>query len=625
MSGSLYRQYRPQKFSDVVAQEAARDVLVHALTSSRIGHAYLFSGPRGCGKTSVARILAKALNCLNPQGAEPCCACRNCEAITAGSSPDVVEIDGASNNSVEEVRQLKTQVPLVPFASKYKVYIIDEVHMLSTAAFNALLKTLEEPPSYVVFILATTEPHKLPVTIRSRCQHIPFHSIGAKQIFQQLTRVCQWEGTEARPEALWEVARQADGALRDALSMLEQIINCAAGEVTLEDVEAALGAGSRPSLERWLAALHEGGSSVCADLTKMMEGGSPQHIFEELFSLVKNLWLVARWPDMAEALDISEQEKSFLVAEAPRWSARGLSALLRSLIRLITQSRLGVRTDVLTGLFLLDLAGILEPGSVEPAPSAPREHQTTPANPANPANSAKNHPGARPTPAPQTPAPQEALPPVSAAQVGVEPAAEPVSPPSSSPRSVPVAELPALDWAPMSEDEAEKLLVEAREADFVLWCALLDATPARGGEALLLDMGHRYPFETLSLERWRAGLAALFSRCGGGVFLRFRDEVRACSPSGGGGEPPATEASAPTGARGREREWDGEGLPEPAAEPVPKDAPPPQGGQEEPSGALPFSGLIRDISRLMKGEVLLVRREAEEDGDGAEEDGGEED
>ena len=361
MSNSLYRQYRPQRFADVVAQEAARDVLTHALENSRIGHAYLFSGPRGCGKTSIARILAKALNCLAPLGVEPCGTCVNCMAITSGSSPDVVEIDGASNNSVDEVRQLKSQVPLVPFASKYKIYIIDEVHMLSAAAFNALLKTLEEPPSYVVFILATTEPYKVPVTIRSRCQHIPFHSIGARKIFEHLTHICEWERTAAQPEALWEVARQADGALRDALSMLEQIINRAAGEVTLEDVEAALGAGSRPAVERWLSALKGEGSSSYVDFTKMMEGGSPQHVFEELFSLLKNLWLAVRWPNVTRELDVSEQEKKFLAEEAPRWSAEELRSLLGAVADLLVQVRLGVRMDIVTGLLMLELSRILAP------------------------------------------------------------------------------------------------------------------------------------------------------------------------------------------------------------------------------------------------------------------------
>ena len=322
-----------------------------------MGHAYLFSGPRGCGKTTVARILAKALNCLSPESGEPCCGCRSCQAIAGGESLDVVEIDGASKNSVDEIRELKTHVALAPFSSKYKVYIIDEVHMLSMAAFNALLKTLEEPPSYVVFVLATTEPHKVPVTIRSRCQHIPFHSIGTRRIFDRLRQIVEWEGADAQLEALWEVARQADGALRDALSMLEQVVNRGDGHVRLEDVEATLGGGSRPALERWFSALRAQGSASFSDMQRMMsEGASPERILEELFSLVRNLWLVVRWPDVLDSLDVSEQERGYLESESPHWPETVLRGLMSRLVSLIGQSRMGLRSDVLIGLLMLEAA-----------------------------------------------------------------------------------------------------------------------------------------------------------------------------------------------------------------------------------------------------------------------------
>ena len=292
MSLSLYRKYRPQDFSSVVGQNHAVSILTNAIVKNSAGHAYLFSGSRGCGKTSIARIFAKALNCLQPHDYEPCGICKNCIDITAGESLDVVEIDGASNNGVENIRNLRENINLAPFASKHKVYIIDEVHMLSQGAFNALLKTLEEPPEFVVFIMATTEPYKVPVTIRSRCQHIPFHSISTEDISKRLDFVCRAEGVKADSEALYEIARQADGALRDGLSLLEQVI--AAGDITLANVEALLGAGSMSAFESAVKTFRTDPSQGYIALKAMFDNGaSPVRVFEEMFSLVRNMWLIS--------------------------------------------------------------------------------------------------------------------------------------------------------------------------------------------------------------------------------------------------------------------------------------------------------------------------------------------
>ncbi len=613
MAVSLYRQYRPQTFAEVVGQDAAIDVLSHSLSSGRIGHAYLFSGPRGCGKTSVARILAKALNCTAPDGNEPCGKCPNCLAITAGESLDVVEIDGASNNSVDEVRELKSHVTLAPFSSKYKVYIIDEVHMLSTAAFNALLKTLEEPPSYVVFILATTEPHKVPVTIRSRCQHIPFHSIGARRIFEQLTRVCEWEKVAAQPEALWEVARQADGAMRDALSMLEQVINRAASEVTLADVEATLGAGSRPALERWLAGLREAGPASYTGLKEMFEGGSPQRVFEELFSLVRNLWLTARWPDVAECLDVSEQEKAFLQKEAPRWKPDELRSLLASLVNLITQARQGVRSDVLAGLLMLALSQtdeLTRRDSVAAFGRSAMSEQNAGRSVEAPALNVQPAPRRRQKTEPPQPEPAP-LPPVAEA---LPTKAEEAPQPSAA---------PALNWQPVSGETAAQLLSQVQEADFTLYCGLLDAAFLEAEGNLLLDMGSRYNYETLRLERNCAGLVRVLPGYKG-IFLRYGEDTFAC---------PA-ELPPQAGAEVEEK-------PDKKA-PVPKKRaprftrPPEEDGEEAGAGArvqenpeparsgLPFGALMKDISRVMRGEVVLVRHKEEETGGGDGDDSAEE-
>ncbi len=578
MGVSLYRRYRPQRFSEVSGQTAAIEILTRSLAGSRVGHAYLFSGPRGCGKTTVARILAKALNCLSPEAGEPCCGCRSCQAIAGGESLDVVEIDGASNNSVDEVRELKTHVALAPFSSKYKVYIIDEVHMLSMAAFNALLKTLEEPPSYVVFVLATTEPHKVPVTIRSRCQHIPFHSIGTRRIFDRLRQVVEWEGADAQPEALWEVARQADGALRDALSMLEQVVNRGDGHVRLEDVEATLGGGSRPALERWFSALRAQGSASFSDMQRMMaEGASPERILEELFSLVRNLWLVARWPDVLDSLDVSEQERSFLESESPHWPEAVLRGWMSRLVSLIGQSRMGLRSDVLIGLLMLEAARAT-------APETEPERPAVPALPSPPSRKGMEMPAVMPEsrsapPVPVEPAvPKESGPPLPAGGEGVE-------------------VLPQADWAPLPQETCEELLALAHHRDFVLFCALLDGEFLGSEGRLLLELPHRYVYEVLSLSRHRSALAELFSRYDGGVFLRCGSAAAACSPSTGGkagGGAPSEVESAESAV--------------PPSEDRAEDREPPRDGVS----ALPFDGLVREVSRLMNGEVVLVRRGLDE-------------
>ena len=355
MSTALYRLYRPQKFSEVEGQASAVDVLIKSISKSRAAHAYLFSGARGCGKTTVARLTAKALNCASPaDNYEPCCECFNCLSITSGDNLDVIEIDGASNNGVEEIRELKSHVSLAPFNSRFKVYIIDEVHMLSTAAFNALLKTLEEPPEYVVFILATTEPHKIPVTIRSRCQHIPFHRIRSFDILHRLEFVCKKENLEYENEALWEIARQADGALRDALSLLDQVMSLGKGNILLEDVSALSGGGSLAALQRWLSAWRDGGKESFTQLNDMfMRGASPQRAIEELFYISRNLWIARVFGfDCLGSADISKEEHDYIVEECKLWSPDSLERFMLFLAKLLPQVRIGMKTDVIVGILL---------------------------------------------------------------------------------------------------------------------------------------------------------------------------------------------------------------------------------------------------------------------------------
>ena len=232
---------RPQRFSELVGQEFVTATLASSIAQKRIAHAYLFAGPRGVGKTSAARILARALNCEQGPTAEPCGACSSCREITAGNSLDVIEIDGASNTSVNDVREIKDEVLFAPSNSRYKVYIIDEVHMLSNSAFNALLKTIEEPPPYIIFIFATTEVHKVPATIRSRCQQFNFRLIGADRIKERLQAVVAELGVEAEEAALFWIAKEATGSLRDAYTLLDQVVSFSEGKVTLARMQEKLG------------------------------------------------------------------------------------------------------------------------------------------------------------------------------------------------------------------------------------------------------------------------------------------------------------------------------------------------------------------------------------------------
>lgn len=261
---ALYRKYRPSNFTEVVGQDAIVQTLLNTAKKQQFSHAYLFAGPRGTGKTSCARITAKAINCESPQDGEPCGKCQHCEAIEQGKHPDVIELDAASHTSVENVRDLIDKAQFAPSLAKKKVYIIDEAHMLSKSAFNALLKTLEEPPSHVHFILATTEPHKLPVTIISRCQRFDFRRIALTDLMAQLEKIAKAEKIEIEKEALRLLAHQTNGGMRDAIGLLEQFASD--GKITTEHVEKNLGLTSLPVLEKLLTHLEKRETSAAIDL-----------------------------------------------------------------------------------------------------------------------------------------------------------------------------------------------------------------------------------------------------------------------------------------------------------------------------------------------------------------------
>src|SRR5512140_820191 len=248
MTQALYRKYRPKGWDEVIGQGHVVQTLKNAIAADRVGHAYLFAGPRGTGKTTLARLLAKAVNCLEPDAKNrPCNQCTKCKAVNENRFMDLIEIDAASNTGVEDIRDLRDKINFSPSQGKYKVYIIDEVHMLSTQAFNALLKTLEEPPPHAIFILATTEIHKIPATVLSRCQRHEFRRVPLGEITRRLEDICKSEKIEADPEALNLIARQASGGLRDAISLLDQLASTG-GQITLELAETVLGTATSQSV-----------------------------------------------------------------------------------------------------------------------------------------------------------------------------------------------------------------------------------------------------------------------------------------------------------------------------------------------------------------------------------------
>lgn len=302
---ALYRVWRPQTFFDVVGQEHVTTTLQNALLQQKISHAYLFSGPRGTGKTSAAKILAKAINCEHAPVSEPCNQCAACHGITNGTIPDVLEFDAASNSRVEEMRDVLDKVKFAPTAVKYKVYIIDEVHMLSISAFNALLKTLEEPPKHVIFILATTEPHKIPLTIISRCQRFDFRRITAGAIVSRMKLIVGESGIDCDEQALQMIARSAEGGMRDALSLLDQAISYSQDRVTLEDALTVTGTVSQGFLNKMAQAIKD--KDVVSGLAALDEllyhGKDPARFIEDFILFYRDMLLYKAAPKLEESLE----------------------------------------------------------------------------------------------------------------------------------------------------------------------------------------------------------------------------------------------------------------------------------------------------------------------------------
>ncbi len=327
----LARRWRPQRFQEVVGQDHVTRTLINAIKNERLAHAYLFSGPRGVGKTTVARIFAKAINCEDLKEGEPCNRCRSCVEITEGISVDVQEIDGASNRRIEEIRELRENIRYLPSHSRYKIYIIDEVHMLTKEAFNALLKTLEEPPDHAKFIFATTEPHKVPLTILSRCQRFDFKRIPVDLIVSHLERITKAEGVKIDKSSLFLIARQAEGSMRDAQSLLDQVISYAGKEIKEKDVVEALGILDRSVLFELIQAIYEGSSERCLKIIDDLynHGYDIKVFYHQLIEHLRNLIIALINP---EILDMTNFEKKETEKQASLFGIEKLQFMLDILI-----------------------------------------------------------------------------------------------------------------------------------------------------------------------------------------------------------------------------------------------------------------------------------------------------
>ena len=355
---ALYRKYRPRTFEEVIGQDHIVKTLVNQIELDKISHAYLFTGSRGTGKTSTAKIFAKAVNCEHPIDGSPCGECSMCKAISAGTSMNVIEIDAASNNGVDNIREIREEVAYRPTEGKYKVYIIDEVHMLSIGAFNALLKTLEEPPEYVIFILATTEVHKIPITIMSRCQRYDFKRISIETIAARLTDLMNIEGVEVEERAIRYIAKAADGSMRDALSLLDQCIAFYLGEkLTYDHVLEVLGAVDTEVFSRLLRdVISRDISKVLRTLEELiMQGRELSQLATDFTWYLRNLLLVKSSDNMEDVLDVSTENLTQLKEEAQSIDYDTLIRFIRIFSELSNQLKYATQKRVMLEVALIKL------------------------------------------------------------------------------------------------------------------------------------------------------------------------------------------------------------------------------------------------------------------------------
>ncbi|MGM0421124.1 MAG: DNA polymerase III subunit gamma/tau, partial [Bacillota bacterium] len=354
---SLYRKYRPENFADLIGQDQIVKTLKNTIKYDRISHAYLFAGPRGTGKTSTAKVYARALNCLTDEGIEPCGDCQNCHRIDEGQSIDLIEIDAASNRGIEAIRELREKVKFYPSEGQYKIYIIDEVHMLTTPAFNALLKTLEEPPERVIFILATTEPHKVIPTILSRCQRFDFSLLTQEEIAGRLAHICRSEGVKYEDEALNLIAYSSNGGMRDAISLLDQAISYSGKEITLDQVEEMLGRVRVDTLSQLVNYLAQKQTAPALNLTARLQkdGRTVGRIVADLLDYCRQLMLIANDSPKLAVAGIAENRKNLLQQDGKLFTASEINYVVTKLTELDDQLRYAERPDILLELMLVKI------------------------------------------------------------------------------------------------------------------------------------------------------------------------------------------------------------------------------------------------------------------------------
>jgi len=395
------RRYRPQRFADLVGQEHVAKGLSGAIESGRIGHAYLFTGARGVGKTSAARIYAKALECERGPAAEPCNACDSCRAIAAGQDVDVVEIDAASNRGIDEIRQLRQNVAVRPARGRFKIYIIDEVHMLTREAFNALLKTLEEPPAHVKFVLCTTEPEKLPITILSRCQRFDFTTVATGSIAGRLAQIVEAEGADVAPEALMLIARRAAGSMRDSQSLLEQLLGSATGPIGVDEVHALIGTGREERIGELVAAIaaREPARALAALDASLQGGADPGGVLDQLIAALRES-LLASVGCAPESLALAQGLGVDLAALGGRLGTATLLAMLQILDQALARMRTSGHAALLAEMAVIRLATLEDLESL----AAAIDRVASAAPPAA-AGGPSGQPAVRPPPAAAAPRP----------------------------------------------------------------------------------------------------------------------------------------------------------------------------------------------------------------------------